>query len=48
MANATVPFLAASLDDYPLPVEAAENPPIYLKFLVGISVVSSRLRLTNG
>jgi hypothetical protein len=38
VVNATVPFLAASLDDYPLPTEAAENPPINIKFLAGIWV----------
>ncbi|KUJ18893.1 uncharacterized protein LY89DRAFT_780871 [Mollisia scopiformis] len=29
MANATIPFLAASFDNYPVPTQAADNPPTY-------------------
>lgn len=29
MANMTIPFMAASHDDYGLPIIAADNPPVY-------------------
>jgi hypothetical protein len=31
-------IMANALDDYPLPTEAAEKPPIYIRFLVGIQL----------